>query len=135
MQKTLMAIATACALCAGSALAADWTFGGGYMTNALGWKIQASATGTELATVGNGGMVKGAPAVPDRPDDTYTLDLSGTITDAVDPGKTYSLVAIGFYAFNGCPVNIGQMILPDTLRTWETGGGGQSAFLQGATHP
>ena len=131
MKKTLMSIATACALCAGSALAVDWTYGGGYMTNALGWKIQASATGTELATVDNGGMVKGAPAVPDHPDGTYTLDLSGTITDAVDPGKTYSLVTIGYYAFNGCSPKIGQMILPDTLRTWKTGAGAMGVFAGG----
>ena len=101
--------------------AAQWTYDAAtkYMTTADGWKISiGSVTGTELATANNGGMIKGAPETGDMENGYYTLDLSGPIVDSTDSSKYYTLTKIGFYAFNSCPVNIGELILPETLKIW-----------------
>lgn len=101
--------------------AAQWTYDAAtkYMTTADGWKISiGSVTGTELATANNGGMIKGAPETGDMENGYYTLDLSGPIVDSTDSSKYYTLTKIGYYAFNGCPVNIGELILPETLKIW-----------------
>ena len=101
----------------------SWVYDNGYITNSLGWKIQVNkpaAGATTLATVDNGGMVKGWPAAGDRADGLYTLDLSQPIVDAADPSKTYSLVTLGYYAFNG-GCEVGTLVLPATLATWKIG--------------
>lgn len=110
------------------------------MTTADGWSIIiGSHSNNRLATVDNSGMVGAVPATPDRSDGTYTLDLTGTITDSADPSITYTLYKIGFYAFNGCStknIKIGKIIFPDTLVSWSMGpavavfGRNASTYLQ-----
>ncbi len=131
-RRALSALLVAAA--AVSAHAEDWIYKSGYMTNALGWKIQVNAPAagaTTLSTVDNGGMVKGYPASGDREDGLYTLDLSQPIVDCDDPDKTYTLVTIGYYEFNG-GCNIGTLILPDTLTKWRFGSAVGICGRQGA---
>ena len=104
-----------------AARAESWVYDNGYITNSLGWKIQVNkpaAGASTLATVDNGGMVKGWPAAGDRADGLYTLDLSQPIVDAADPAKTYALATIGYYEFSG-GCEVGTLVLPDTLETWK----------------
>lgn len=123
---TLKALCLAGAVgCAASLFAAEWTYDNSTkrMTTADGWSIKISSVSANnvLSTPGNSGFIAAAPETGDREDGTYTLDLAGTITDSADPSITYTLGAIGYYAFNSCPVAVSKVIFPDTVTTWSLG--------------
>ena len=121
LKSLLVGALVACgAFC--SALAADkWYYTGSSITNEDGWAIAVGRTGTELYTNGNGCHQR-HPALPDRDDNTYTLDLSLPIVDVGDTTKTYTFTCINYYFGNGMPA-IGLLVVPETLKTVNMNGG------------